>query len=184
MRKFCYTLLLLGSIASTQTTAGDDFKLEPGFTWLMNVKNLDGWVERKKNGEPLDGKTEAYKGRFKIADGKLVIDPSVKGDVVIETEKKFGKEVVIRFEFKPGKGCNNDLFFHGVKFDLYKKVCKNMKEDEWNQLEIISTDDMLEYKCNGVTERTNKTKVESSPFGIRAEYGPVEIRRLRIKTGS
>ena len=108
----------------------------------------------------------------------------MKGDVVIETEKKYGKDTVIRFEFKPGKGCNNDLFFHGVKFDLYKKVCKNMKEDEWNQLEIISTENMLEYKCNGVTERTNKTKVESSPFGIRAEYGPIEIRRLRIKTGS
>jgi len=182
MRKLCVSILLLGSIAALHGTAGDDFKLEPGFTLLFNGKDLDGWKEKKKDGAALDGKTEAFKGRFKVADSKLVIDPSVKGDVVIETQKAYGKDVVIKFEFKPSKGCNNDLWFRGVKFDLYIKVCKNMKDDEWNQFEIISTGDMLEYKCNGETQRTNKTKVESTPFGIRAENGPVEIRRVRIKS--
>ena len=49
--------------------SGDDFKLEPGFTLLFNGKNLGGWKE-VGNKETLDGKTEAYQGRFKVVDGE------------------------------------------------------------------------------------------------------------------
>src|SRR5215207_8483753 len=92
--------------------AGD----EDGFAPLMG-KTLDGW-KAKKGGAPLDGKAEAYKGRFKLTEGVLVIDPKVKGDVVIETAREIKGDAVIRFDFHPGKGCNNDLFFRGQKFDI------------------------------------------------------------------
>ena len=54
---------------------------------LFNGKNLDGWKEASKDKAPLAGKTEAFGGRFKVQGGMIVIDPSVKGDLHIETEK-------------------------------------------------------------------------------------------------
>ncbi len=118
--------LLLAVPAWSVPAAADDDKIEPGFTPLFNGKNLDGW-KTKSGGELLDGKTEAYKGRFKVRSGLLVIDPKVKGDVTIDTVKKF-KDVHIKFEFLPGPRCNNDLFIRGLKFDLVKGNVKNLKE--------------------------------------------------------
>jgi hypothetical protein len=177
---FCGLLLtVVAAAARPRATAGEDFKPEPGFTLLFNGKDLTGWKAKKGN-EPLDGKTEAFKGRFKVVGGKLVIDPKVKGDVTIQTAKELGKDAHIKFEFLPGPGCNNDLFFRGHKFDITKKNVKNLKEGEWNQFEIISRGPEVEFKANGQTQRKAKVKVDSSPLGIRAEYGPIEIRRLRV----
>src|SRR4051812_46259034 len=81
----------------------DDFKPEEGFTLLFNGKDLAGW--KLKKGDALDGKTDAAEKRFVVKDGLLVIDQKVKGDIVLYTVKEFGKDVVLRFDFKPGKGC-------------------------------------------------------------------------------
>src|ERR1700741_32747 len=96
----CPALLLV--LGANARVAADDFKLEPGFTLLFNGKNLDGWREARGKKESLQGKTEAFGGRFKVADGKLVYDPAVKGDLYIETTKEFGKDVQIKFDFRPG----------------------------------------------------------------------------------
>jgi hypothetical protein len=58
---------------------------------LFNGKDLSGWVE-KTGGAALDGKAEAYKGRFAVKDGAVVIDPKVKGDVRIVTAREFAGE--------------------------------------------------------------------------------------------
>ena len=140
--------------------AAGEFKLEAGFTLLFNGKNLDGWREAKGNKDSLEGKTEAFKGRFKVADGKLVYDPAVKGDLYIETAKEFGKDVHIKFDFKPGDKCNNDFFLRGTKFDIIpgKGENKGAKEGEWSTLEIVVVGDKLEHKINGETVRTSKAK--------------------------
>lgn len=163
--------------------SADDFNLEPGFTLLFNGKNLDGWKEFSGKKEPLDGKTEAFNGRFKVVDGKLVYDPSVKGDLHIETKKEFDKDVHIKFDFKPGPKCNNDLFIRGTKFDIIpgKKENDNVKEGEWHTFEIIVAGDKIEHKINGKTARTATTKAKSSPFRLRAEYGSIEIKNIRAK---
>ncbi len=183
MRYVACGLVLVGGtlLASFSGSAGaEEFKLEPGFTLLFNGKNLDGW-KTKKGGAALDGMTEAYQGRFKVKDEILVIDPKVKGDVVIDTAKALKGDLHIKFDFLPGPGCNNDLFLRGLKFDLIPKTVKSIKQDEWNEFEIVVTSTKVVYKCNGVIERTSTAKVESSPFGIRAEYGPIQFRRIRIK---
>jgi 3-keto-disaccharide hydrolase len=159
--------------------AGDDFKPEPGFVPLFNGNDFTGW--KTKAGEPLDGKSEAYNSRFRIADGVLTIDPKVKGDVTINTAKTFAGDVHIKFDFLPGEGCNNDLFLRGLKFDLKKPDVKNLKEGEWNSFEIVLAGDKAEFKCNGETVRTATVKGKDSPFGIRAEFGPMQMRRLRVK---
>jgi hypothetical protein len=163
--------------------AVDDFKLEPGFTLLFNGKNLDGWKEASGKKETLDGKTEAYHGRFKVVEGKLVYDPAVKGDLYIETAKEFGKDVHLKFDFKPGPKCNNDLFLRGTKFDIIpgNKENKNVKEGEWHTFEIIVKGDTIEHKINGEAARTSKAGAKATPFKLRAEFGALEIKNIRVK---
>jgi hypothetical protein len=184
MRMLPFGLLVAGfvvlALGSRSAGAADDFKVEDGFTLLFNGKDLTGWKTKKGN-ESLDGKTEAYNGRFKVADGVLVIDPKVKGDVRIMTAKEFAKDVHVKFEFLPGKGCNNDLFLRGLKFDLKVPDVKNLKEGEWNEFEIVIKGDKAEFKCNGEVQRTNTAKPAATPWEIRAELGPVQFRRIRIK---
>ena len=87
----------------------------------------------------------------------------------------------IKFEFLPGKGCNNDLMIRGVKFDLKTGDVKNLKEGEWNQFEIIVKGKSVEFKNNGETQRKGTAKMDSSPLGVRAELGPVQYRRFVVK---
>ncbi|HUR53640.1 MAG TPA: family 16 glycoside hydrolase [Gemmataceae bacterium] len=181
MRLLLCPLFLFAATA----VAADDFKPEPGFELLLKGDALDGWKTKaaaKKESEKLDGKAEAFGGRFKLKNGELTIDPKVKGDVTIETAKEFGGDVTIKFEFNPGKGCNNDLFFRGQKFDI-KSDIKGYKEDAWNEFEITLVGTKAEFKCNGELARMANTKVEKSVFGIRAEFGPIQIRKLRVKGG-
>ena len=183
MRNLIYALILFGLalLCPVPTMSGGEFKLEQGFTLIFNGKNFDGWKEAKsKAKEPLDGKTEAFKGRFKIEKGSIVIDYKIKGDSYIETAKEFGKDVTIRFDFKPGEGCNNDFFLRGSKFDITPKV-KGVKDGEWNTLEIIVTGDKIEHKINGESARKSDLKAKSSPFMIRAEFGVIEIKNIRVK---
>jgi hypothetical protein len=171
-------------VALAAPLAADDFKLEPGFKLLFNGKDLTGWKE-KKGGSSLEGKTEAYKGRFKVSDGVLVIDPKVKGDVRIVTTREFAGDVHIKFEYKPGPGCNNDLFLRGQKFDIKKPDVKNLKEGEWNQFEIIIKGDKIEYLNNGEVQRKGKVKGGSSTvFEVRAEFGPIQFRHMRVMGGT
>src|SRR5437899_7980347 len=117
MRLLSRGLILAALLAAPCLSRADDFKLEPGFTLLFNGKDLTGWKE-KTGGASLEGKTEAYKGRFTIKDDVVTIDPKVKGDVRIMTTREFAGDVHIKFEYMPGPGCNNDLFLRGQKFDL------------------------------------------------------------------
>jgi hypothetical protein len=170
-------------LTSPPRLSADDFKPEPGFTLLFNGKNLDGWKEASGKKGPLDGKTEAYDGRFKVVEGKLVYDPDVKGDLYIETAKEFGKDVHIKFDFKPGPKCNNDLFLRGTKFDIIpgNKENKNVKEGEWYTFEIVVKGDTVEHKINGETVRTSKAGDKATPFKLRAEFGAIEIKNIRVK---
>lgn len=186
MRSLSIALLLAGfALSTTPSYAADDFKPEPGFTLLFNGKNFDGWKLRgKKEGGDLDGMTEVNKGRFKAVDGSIVIDYKTKGDTYIETKHEFSKDLTIKFEFKPGDGCNNDLLIRGTKFDIVtsaKKETKGIKLDQWNEMEITFKDNTATYKSNGETIGTRKITSEKGSFTLRAEFGPIEYRKLRLK---
>jgi len=173
--------------APVVANAADDFKLESGFTLLFNGKDLSGWKvapnkDKDKSGDSLEGKAESPTKRFVVTDGVIVIDGKVKGDIAITTEKTFAKDAHIKFDFKPGKGCNNDLFFRGIKFDIKSPDIKNMKEDEWNTFEIVVTGTQAEIKCNGELVKKQTAKAGATPLSIRAEFGAIDFRRIRIKS--
>jgi hypothetical protein len=171
------------TVLAPMALRAEEFTLEPGFTLLFNGKNLDGWKEASGKKEALDGKTAAYNGRFNVVDGRLVYDPAVKGDLYIETTREFGKDVHIKFDFKPGPKCNNDLFLRGTKFDIIpgNKENKNVKEGEWYTLEIVIIGDKIEHKINGEVMRTAKATAKATPFKLRAEFGSLEIKNIRVK---
>jgi hypothetical protein len=214
---FCGLVLLL---PTPRMLAGD--KLEPGFSLLFNGKNFDGWREKKvttkdkanqvfkKFGDDvapdklaeeiqkvpgsalLEGKTEAYKGRFKIADGLIRYDPKIGGDRYIETVKEFAKDVRIKFDFKPGPACNNDILFRGTKFDImftsanntskqHQLETKHVQIGEWAAFELIAAGNTIEHKINNETVRTSKTAAKASSFMLRAEFGAIEIKNIRVK---
>jgi hypothetical protein len=185
MRRFSCAFVLAGLLLPMPLPclSADDFKLEPDFKLLFNGKNLDGWKEASRKKEALDGKTEAYNGRFKVVDGTLVYDPKVKGDLYIETTREFGKDVHIKFDFKPGPKCNNDLFLRGTKFDIIpgNKENKNVKEGEWYTFEIIIMGYKIEHKINGETARKSRAAAKATPFKLRAEFGSIEIKNIRVK---
>ena len=182
MMRSCLGSLLLftGMLFSLHSLrAAEEFKLEEGFTLLFNGKDLTGW--KTKSGESLEGLTESKEKRFKVKEGVLVYDEKVKGDIYIYTTKELGKNVQIKFDFMPGTGCNNDLFLHGTKFDIKKEDVKNLKFGEWNTFEITAKDKKIEFKCNGEAIKTLNAKDEKSTFGLRAEFGPLQIKNLRAK---
>ena len=183
MRLLSYGVFVVGLAITLPFVQAGEFKLEPGFTLIFNGKNLDGWQAKGKKDSSFEGKTDAFKGRFKIQAGSIVIDPAVKGDSYIETTKAFDKDVTIKFDFKAGPKCNNDLFLRGIKFDIVpgNKECKSVKEGEWASLEIVATGDKVEHKINGEVVRTSKSKSVSSTFVIRAEFGAIEIKNIRVK---
>jgi opacity protein-like surface antigen len=150
-----------------------------GFPSLFNGKDLTGW--KLKGGASHAGKTETKNKRFQVKDSTIVIDYKTKGNMVIETEKSFEDNVVIRFEFNASKGFNNDLYFHGLKFDIREGGVKNLKFGQWHQFEIVCKGKQVVFKCDGEIQRTQNAKSSASPLGIRAEFGPIQYRKLEYK---
>jgi Domain of Unknown Function (DUF1080) len=183
MRRLRHWIVFSGLLIPASHLLAEDFKVEAGFKLLFNGKNLDGWKEASGQKESLDGKTAAYEGRFKVVDGNLVIDPKVKGDLYIETTQEFGKDVHIKFDFKAGPKCNDDLFLRGSKFDIVpgNKENKNVKEGEWYLFEIVIIGDNIEHKIKGETVRKSKAVAKATPFKLRAEFGALEIKNIRAK---
>ncbi len=170
--------------------AADEFKIEPGYKLIFNGKNLDGWQTKAagKDGksESLEGKTEAFDGRFKVKDGELVIDPKVKGDKYIETTTPVSGDFTIRFDFNPAEGCNNDMLFLGMKFDIKaggKDNVKGVKVGEWNKMEIVVKGGSADFIINGEKAGTQKAKGDKGPFTLRAEFGGISYKNVRISSG-
>lgn len=168
--------------AALVSGAADDFKPEPGFVPLFDGKALDGWQTKGPKGEALAGKTDAYDKRFVVRGGELVIDPKVKGDRYIETVRQFSGEFGVRFDFKPGEGCNNDVLLLGTKFDLKagaKGGLKGVKVDEWNTFAVTVKGGSAEFLINGERAATQKTKADKGPLTLRAEFGPMAVKNVR-----
>jgi hypothetical protein len=180
---FAALTVIVGTAGFGRTGPTNDGKAEPGFTPLFNGKDLDGWKEAGSRKAMLAGQTQAFDGRFKVAGGKLIYDPAVKGDRYIETTREFGKDVHIKLDFRPGAKCNNDVFLRGTKFDIIPGNRENakVKEGEWYTLEIVVTGDKVEHRINGEMVRTSRAGPRPTPLKLRAEFGAIEVKNIRAK---
>jgi hypothetical protein len=180
----CSLLLCAAALA-----AADDPKAKADPALLFNGKNLDGWQTRasgKNKPESLDGKTEAFGGRFAVKDGTLVIDPKVKGDRYIETVRQFSGDFILRYDFKPENGCNNDTLLLGTKFDIVagaKNTTKGVKLGAWNTMEIVVKGGSADFIINGQKAATQKTKADKGPLVLRAEFGAIAYKDIRLTAG-
>jgi Domain of Unknown Function (DUF1080) len=187
MRILSYALLLggLAVLLPLPSVFTSEPKAEPGFTAIFNGKDLTGW-RQKSDKAPLDGKTEAYMGRHKVEGGSLiyVYKDKLKQNRYIETTKEYAKDAHFKFDFKAGPECNNDILFRGLKFDIVpgKGETKDVKEGEWYTYELIAAGDKVEHKINGKTVRkAQMAKDKSNHFVLRAEFGVIEIKNIRVK---
>ena len=171
----CLLMLTVGCFLVPPSALAEAPKADEGFTLFFNGKNLDGWVNHD-GGAALDGQTMVKNNRFQVQDGLLVIDGKTKGNLVIDTTKKFSNKAHIKFEFLPDEKCNNDLYILGLKFDLKTGSVKNLEAGKWHKFEIVANGDTVEFKCNGEVQATQKPKAEASPLGVRAEFGAVQFR--------
>lgn len=187
MRLICCAFIVCASAIAV--TAADDFKPEPGFVKLFNGKNFDGWQTKAAKPVSLDGKTDAYDNRYVAKDGEMVIDYKVKGDKYIQTAREFSGDFTIRYDFKPGEGCNNDTLLLGTKFDIVSGgKLKGVKDNEWNTMEIVAKDGSIDFIINGQKAATQKvkapkdakdTKDVKGPLVLRAEFGVISYKNIR-----
>jgi hypothetical protein len=178
MRLLSCTLFVCATAAAV--VAADEFKPEPGFKLIFNGKNFDGWQTKGAKPMSLEGKTDAYDGRYVIKDGEIVIDYKMKADRYIETVQQFSGDFTIRYDFKPGEGCNNDTLLIGTKFDILAGgKLKGVKDNEWNTMEIVAKGGSVDFIVNGQKLATQKTKGEKGPLILRAEFGQITYKNIR-----
>lgn len=53
--------------------------------------------------------------------------------------------------------------------------------DKWTAFEFAVAGESAEIKCNGVSVKKLKAKPGETHFSICAEFGPVQIKNLRIQ---
>jgi hypothetical protein len=167
--------------------AGDDFKIEEGYTSLFNGKDLTGWKIGKNGKQPLGGKIEAANKRFEVKDGIIVVNEG-RGIIDLYTVKDFDKDFHLKLEFRAAPRADSGLYIRGPQLQVrdyptvgpYKKL-KKFKDGGWNELDVTVTGTAALCQCNGeVLEKAFKVPAKGG-IGLQAETGKFEFRRIRIK---
>ncbi len=194
MRTIAALILASLLIAAGTAFAADDFTPEPGFKSLFNGKDLSGWKYGK---ESLEGKTASDDGRFAAKDGTIYIKGANQSGAgaknsEIDTTASFGKDFVLRFDFKASKDCNSGLhlrdhvFKHQLQIRDYPRVgpyktLKNYKEFDWNSIEVTVKGNKAIATCNGEVLEAALELPTDGPIGLQSETNVVEYRHIRIK---
>jgi hypothetical protein len=170
---------VLVTLFAVPGVAGDDFKLEEGFTRLDNGKDLDGWT----------GNTAGWS----VVDGAIHLDSKqAKGNIYSKTTHS--GNCVIRLEFRAAKRADSGVYIHGSQLQVRDYPTAGPKNyagpakpaGEWNVLEFEITDGVAVVKLNGeVIEKTWKIgKNAKLGIGLQKESGDFDFRRIRLKEKS
>ena len=180
---------LLISTAFTASRA-EVFTPEPGFTSLINGKDLTGWCYKPE--EKFDGKTEASDGRYTAKDGMIVVNDfdAAKGPHLRQlwTTKEFPKNFILKIEFRAAVNADSGIFIRQPQLQCrdylvagpYKNL-KSYKPQDWNAIEVTVKDGVARCTCNGeVLEEALKLPA-TGPIGLEADRGQMEYRRIQLK---
>lgn len=163
------------------------WSLESGFEPLFNGKDLTGW--HYKDGEALDGKQNATDGRYTARDGRIVVNPpKTKGTAQLWTTREYGKDFVLKLEFRAGYNADSGVFIRKPQLQCrdylvagpYKEL-KQYKPQDWNEIEVTVKGDTATATCNGEPLKFDMKLPATGPIGLEADRGQMEYRRIRIK---
>jgi hypothetical protein len=165
----------------------EDFQLEPGFVRLDNGKDLTGWYGAKWSGE----KTGDTTG-WSVIDGAIHLDSEAAKSQLFH-EKTYGKNAVIRLQFRAARTADSGLCIHGKQFQLrdYPNALPDTRKyapfanraGRWNDLELDITDGVAVIKLNGqVIEKAWKSGPDAARgLGLQRELGECDFRYIRLK---
>lgn len=195
MHCFLTSLPLLAATVflATGTTSSwaEDFKPEPGFTSLINGKDLTGW--RYQPDEKFDGKTEASDGRYTARDGMIVVNDfnPAKGPHLrqLYTTAEFPQNFILKLEFRAAVNADSGIFVRKPQLQCrdyltagpYKQL-KSYKPQDWNVIEISVKDGIAHCTCNGEVLEAALKLPATGPIGLEADRGQMEYRRIQLKT--
>ncbi len=187
---FLSLIALTGLSGAGPGQADDDFKIEEGFTSLLNGKDLTGW---RVGRDVLDGKTASSDGRFEAKDGALLIIGAPKIED-INTVREFNRDFVLRLEFRAAPMANSGLYLRGKQLQVrdyatvgpYKEL-KRYNNGGWNAIEVKvksragGAGALAECSCNGEVLESSLPVPAKGGIGLQSETGRIEYRRIRIK---
>ncbi len=181
-------LLLLSLLAVTRCShAGEELKLEPGFTRLDNGKDLAGWYGSQWSGKP----TGSHKG-WSVVQGAIHLDVEA-ARCHLFSEKTFSPDCILRLQFRATKEADSGLCVHGEQFQVrdyiyslpdtrqYAFACN--PPGQWNDLELDLSGGVAVIKLNGkVIEKAWRAgKNTKIGLGLQREKGDFDYRFIRIK---
>jgi len=165
----------------------EKFKLEPGFLQLDNGKDLSGWY-----GAAWSGKKTGNIDGWRVIDGAIHLDCNAAKNHLF-SKRTYGRDVVIRLQFRAAKAADSGLNVHGKQFQVrdyinslpetrkYAPMCK--PPGQWNEMEFDVTKGVAVVKLNGkVIEKAWEIGEEPQrPLGLQREKGDFDFRRIRLK---
>jgi len=169
---------------------GDQFKLEDGFTSLFNGKDFTGWRYYK---ETLDGRTETADKRFSVESGVIVAQVG-KGIKDLFTVKEFPGNFHLKLEFRASLKSDSGVYLRSSGHQLQvrdyirrgeRKQLKKFKNDDWNELDVILTNNVVTSTVNG--QRLNdkdrlKISLENGMPAVELNGKTVEPKNIQITT--
>lgn len=176
-------------ITASLSLAADAFKLEPGYIWLFNGRDLSGWCYAADN--KFDGQIAAPDGRFSAKDGVLMVHPrEPRLAQKIWTTREFSRDFILKLEFRAAVNADSGIFIRQPQLQCrdylvagpepYKSL-KKYRPQDWNEIEIVVKDGVARCTCNGEL-LTDSLKVPATgPIGLEADRGQMEYRRIRLK---
>ena len=132
-------------------------------------------------------------GRFK-ADGGTIVITGGKPIEDLYTVREFGRDFVLRLEFRASPKANSGLYIRGKQLQVrdyatigpYKDL-KRFKEGGWNAIEVIvkagpdGKGGIAECTCNGEMLEAALAVPAKGGIGLQSETNQLEYRRIRIK---
>jgi hypothetical protein len=173
-------------LAAVQAPADDEFKTEEGYANLFNGQDLTGWKAGKAGKEALDGKKDAWSGRFRVHDGVILVNEG-QGIQDLYTVKDYSGDFHLKLEFRAAPRADSGVYIRGVQLQVrdyptvgpYKTV--KFHKDGWNDLDITVRGNKALCKCNGeVIEKAMKVPAKGG-IGLQAETGKFAFRRIQVK---
>jgi hypothetical protein len=177
--------------------AADDFKVEDGYTSLINGKDLTGWRYPGAKGETLDGKTETPDKRIQVVDGVIVVnekDDKGKGGIKdLYTVKEYNGNFHLKLEFRAAPRADSGVYIRGPQLQVrdyptvgpYKP--KSFKNGDWNELDITVKNNVVTTTVNGklLTEKdVLELTVKDGKTEAKLNGKPLTVTNFQVNTGA